>query len=293
MNHELEFTGERMVPLSGVHYGVTEHLHRYAIALELTKGKNVLDIACGEGYGSFLISKVANSVIGVDISEEAIHHAAQKYQRDNLKYLVGSADQIPVADHSVDIVVSFETLEHHDKHDEMFLEIKRVLKSDIGILLMSSPEKNIYGQIDGDNQFHIKEITLKEFKLLVSKYFSNSSFFNQQLVHGSLLTPLEESETSGFESFNGTYSSIQKGLRKDYYYYNQPFFNIVVASDGKIEYNRTSFFDGADVITSFLKGKDDLNTKILNTKSYKIGNFIVSGFLKVPFVSKWFKKGSK
>ena len=136
---ELNFTGERYVP--GIKGDIEiEHLHRYALALELSKGKNVLDIASGEGYGSYLLSMLAKSVVGVDISKEAILHSSMKYIKSNLTFLCGSADRIPCESHSFDLVVSFETIEHHDKHEEMLQEIKRVLKPD-GILILSSPEK--------------------------------------------------------------------------------------------------------------------------------------------------------
>jgi 2-polyprenyl-3-methyl-5-hydroxy-6-metoxy-1,4-benzoquinol methylase len=61
-------------------------------------------------------------------------------------------------------VVSFETLEHHDKHDEMFLEIKRILRPG-GLLLMSTPEKLFYTDLPNvQNEFHVKELYLEEFR---------------------------------------------------------------------------------------------------------------------------------
>lgn len=89
----MEFTGERYLPsVNGeIKY---EHLHRYALCLEFVKGKTVLDIASGEGYGSALLAKVAQSVIGVDISEEAVEYATKQYYTyENLKFLVGSVNQ--------------------------------------------------------------------------------------------------------------------------------------------------------------------------------------------------------
>ena len=85
------------------------------------------DIACGEGYGSSLLSQTASSVAGVDISADAVAHASEAYHRDNLSFLVGSCAAIPLAAASVDIVVSLDTLEHLEQHEEMFREIKRVL----------------------------------------------------------------------------------------------------------------------------------------------------------------------
>src|SRR5688572_26531054 len=111
MANDLEFTGERFVPSEQGEIWL-EHFHRYALVLELAKGKDVLDIACGEGYGAMLLARTAKSTLGVDISAEAINHASGKYQAPGLHFTVGSATDIPLADASVDLVVSFETLEH-------------------------------------------------------------------------------------------------------------------------------------------------------------------------------------
>ncbi len=125
---ELPWTGERLVPY---HTGDTaiEHLHRYAFAREYVYGKNVLDIACGEGYGSHLLSNVAASVIGVDISADVVAHARRKYgEGDRVTFREGSCAAIPLPDTSVDAVVSFETLEHIAEHEVMLGEVKRVLR---------------------------------------------------------------------------------------------------------------------------------------------------------------------
>ncbi|HEY0465678.1 MAG TPA: methyltransferase domain-containing protein, partial [Polyangiaceae bacterium] len=73
----LAWTGERFTP--EVH-GVIEleHVHRYLLARELVKGKRVLDIACGEGYGSALLASVAREVTGVDVAPECIAHASKR-----------------------------------------------------------------------------------------------------------------------------------------------------------------------------------------------------------------------
>lgn len=102
--------------------------HRYLRPVTYANGKDVLDIACGEGYGSSMLADVAKSVIGVDIAEEAIAHASTQYAASNLAFRQGNAAEIPLEDASVDLVVSFETIEHHDRHEDMLREIKRVLR---------------------------------------------------------------------------------------------------------------------------------------------------------------------
>ena len=118
----LEWTGERYLP--GIKGSIAlEHLHRYAMACQFAKGKNVLDIASGEGYGSVMLSKVAQRVIGIDISKETIIYATERYGTENLDFSVGSCDAIPLKDSSMDLIVSFETIEHHDQHLAMLAEI--------------------------------------------------------------------------------------------------------------------------------------------------------------------------
>jgi ubiquinone/menaquinone biosynthesis C-methylase UbiE len=235
-NSELPWTGERLVP-SLFNYGAIDHLHRYAIAISIIQGKKVLDIASGEGYGSYLMAEFANNVIGVDISSEAIEHSREKYKRQNLTYKLGSADSIPVEDNTIDVVVSFETIEHHDKHVEMLQEIKRVLKPD-GMLIMSSPDKLNYSDIPKyNNPFHIKELFREEFRSLIKQFFSNAVFLNQKSVFGSLIVP--ENSTGDFSEFKGDYSRINnfEGLQS-------PIYNICIASQNSLPSFGPSFFCG-------------------------------------------------
>ena len=168
MNAPLPWTGERYVPEIGGPIEL-EHLHRYMLAASLVRGKRVLDIASGEGYGSDLLALSARSVFGVDISEEAVAHAGSRYRRPNLEYRVGSAADIPIADASVDAVVSFETIEHHDQHEKMLAEIKRVLAPG-GLLVMSSPNRHYYSVVPNySNPYHVKELFTEELDRLAQE----------------------------------------------------------------------------------------------------------------------------
>ena len=160
-----------------------EHLHRYAMARELVRGKVVLDIACGEGYGSALLSMVAGSVVGVDISENVIQHAQETYSNANLRFFTGSCSNIPVEDGTIDVVVSFETIEHHSEHEEMMAEIKRVLRPK-GVLIISSPDRYEYSVVPGyTNPYHVKELTREEFESLRAVSGSDPSPTRPVLSH--------------------------------------------------------------------------------------------------------------
>ena len=184
---DLEFTGERYVPGDAKGDIELEHQHRYLLARELVSGKMVLDIASGEGYGSYLLASVATKVVGVDISQHAIKHAQAKYSAENLTFRQGSCADIPLIDASVDVVVSFETIEHHAEHEAMMTEIKRVLRPN-GFLIISCPDKYEYSDKPNyRNEFHIKELYRDEFLNLLKGFFKNHCIYGQRVVYGSLV----------------------------------------------------------------------------------------------------------
>lgn len=193
----LNYTGERFVPgIDGVIEA--EHMHRYILACDLATVRNVLDVASGEGYGSNLLAHTAASVIGVDISTKAVEHARMTYRRPNLEFRVGDCAQLPVDTASIDLVVSFETIEHHDQHEAMLAEIARVLKPD-GLLIISSPNKLTYSDIPGQhNRFHVKELYLDEFEALLHRGFPNVALYGQRVEMSSIITSLQ-AEQAPFE----------------------------------------------------------------------------------------------
>jgi SAM-dependent methyltransferase len=187
----LPFTGERFTPecVREIWY---EHWHRYAFARRLVQGKRVLDCACGEGYGSALLSDAAAEVVGVDIDAAAIAHAAERYgSRANLRYEQGDATALEIADARFDVVVCFETLEHVEKQAEMLAGFARVLTDD-GILLVSSPDKHEYSEVSGfKNEFHVRELYRDELLDLLKPHFANVRLYGQKLVFNSAIVALD------------------------------------------------------------------------------------------------------
>ena len=248
----LPWTGERYVPeLEGEIQ--LEHVHRYFLARELAKGKDVLDIASGEGYGANLLAEIASSVIGVDISAEAVRHAQNKYRRKNLDFRVGTCSKIPLENFSIDLVVSFETLEHHDEHELMMLEIKRVLRPG-GILIISSPDKKEYTDLSGQkNQFHVKELYRKDLENLLKEHFKYQELFGQRVQTGSYVAPLDSSLATKFQTFRG---SLQKPERHDGM--DRALYFIALASDQVLPPFPIGLFEGSSVLAQ----KDALIDKL-------------------------------
>ncbi len=232
MAHDaLKPDGERFLPqFSGIIE--LEHYHRYFIALKLVDGKDVLDIASGEGYGSEILSRYSRSVVGVDISPEAVAHAKAHYVHENLQFVQGSATSIPLTDKSVDVIVSFETIEHLAEHDSMMSELKRVLRAD-GFLIISSPNKLIYtDRANFANPFHVHELYTPDFLRLTSRYFTHTRHYGQRVTTGSVIANADSAEPFT------TYAAADeaKGVPDQMY-------DIIVASDVDLPELGASIFE--------------------------------------------------
>lgn len=188
------FTGERFVPGIEDAELEAEHYQRYYSVLPLVKDKVVLDAACGEGYGTHILSMNAASVNGIDINEDAINRAKEKYQnKENINFLAGSVDKLPFPDRSIDVVISFETIEHISEELQFkFLgEIARVLKED-GVLVMSTPNKKIYSDLyEYHNEFHVKEFYGNEFYAFLKSRFQFVRFYDQYFEVVSVIDKAE------------------------------------------------------------------------------------------------------
>lgn len=213
MTSQLDFTGERFVP--GIPGEIAhEHWHRYAFARRFVAGRRVLDVACGEGYGSALLAAVAGEVTGVDIAEEAIAHARATYAAvANLRYVQASAAELPLPDASVDVVVSFETIEHLPQADQprMIAEIARVLVPG-GIVVMSAPNPVEYSQARNyRNPFHTHEPSRDELGALLAQFFPAQRWLHQRRWFGSAIWNQAAEGTAALaaEAWQGDASRIE------------------------------------------------------------------------------------
>jgi 2-polyprenyl-3-methyl-5-hydroxy-6-metoxy-1,4-benzoquinol methylase len=151
---------ERMVPEKAHGRIFWEHIARYRFAKDFVRGKRVLDIACGEGYGASSLAKAgAASVVGVDIADDVCEHARRKYGIDAR---TGDAQAIPLPNRSVDMIVSFETIEHVASPAAFLQECARVL-APAGTLIVSTPNRPVYSGESSQNPFHQVELDEDEF----------------------------------------------------------------------------------------------------------------------------------
>jgi SAM-dependent methyltransferase len=145
--------GERCYLSQTKNRTIEDHLARYNFFVDFVRGKKVLDIACGEGYGCEIIKNGgAKEVWGADNDSETIERARQKYS--GIDFIASEATKTPFADDFFDAVISFETWHHLDEYGKFIPEISRILKPG-GLLILSVPnEKVIYL-----NPFHKKFLT--------------------------------------------------------------------------------------------------------------------------------------
>lgn len=182
---------ERLIPgrADWRHYGL-QHLQRYQFALERVRDHRVLDLACGVGYGSFVLSQAAASCLGIDLSPEAIALAQDSYRRTNLSYRVGDATAPLAADGSFDAVVSFETIEHL-RDPRAFLANMHRLLAPRGLLLVSAPNTLQFSRAPRPrpNEFHLSEPDYTEFVGWLDSWFEIREEWEQSPVLPTLLRP--------------------------------------------------------------------------------------------------------
>lgn len=180
---EINFS-ERCYPDISSKRVLADHLARYEFVKDFVKDKIVLDIACGEGYGSDMLKKAgAKEIYGVDNDRSIIERAKQKYQ--GINFVISEATRIPFEDDCFDVVISFETWHHLDNYQNFISEMHRILKPN-GLLIISVPnEKIIYL-----NPFHKKFLTefyrinfdKGKIKKYLKNYFVIKNWYGQRFV---------------------------------------------------------------------------------------------------------------
>jgi ubiquinone/menaquinone biosynthesis C-methylase UbiE len=198
-----------------------EHWHRYHFALPLAAGRRVADAACGEGYGSALLATAAKQVTGIDVAADVVAMARRRYGSvPNLEFVEGRCESLPLAPGSIDLLVSFETLEHLAKPETLVAEAARVLGS-TGLFVVSTPNKEVYtDQRAYENPHHLKELSRDEFEQALAARFEAVELFAQRVDSYSAIWPAnrEPGRARLIQTDNQDPAHVEKGLADPMYW---------------------------------------------------------------------------
>ena len=154
----LPLTGERTVPgIPAENYWFRRHEAAYEFALGHVHG-DVLEVGCGEGYGTALLADAAASITGVEYDLATVEHARRRYPQAG--FVHGNLAALPVADASVDVLATLQVIEHVWDHPQFVRECRRVLRAG-GLLLVTTPNRLTFspGRDTPLNPFHTVEFT--------------------------------------------------------------------------------------------------------------------------------------
>jgi ubiquinone/menaquinone biosynthesis C-methylase UbiE len=172
---------------------MAEHINRYVFASGFCRGKAVLDVACGTGYGSEILRSCgAEECIGADVSKNAVAYAAKYYS--DCPFVVADAAQMGFCRDTFDVICSFETIEHIEKYEQYLLELKNLLRPG-GLFIISTPLKEAWSPYGNKsaNMFHVKEFSQKEFCSVIGDLFQIVGLYGQGLcsIRRFVLYPYE------------------------------------------------------------------------------------------------------
>ena len=168
----LHLTGERTLPdVPEENYWYRRHLAVYEWIAARAHGRRVVDLACGEGYGSAVLARTAASVVGVDANPEAFEHARLKYTRPGLAF---ERDMIETWTGDVDCVVFLQTVEHVQDPDAVLARLRDLVGPE-GVAYVSTPNVLTLapaGEQRSGNPWHVREYRPEEYRALCERHFS-------------------------------------------------------------------------------------------------------------------------
>jgi SAM-dependent methyltransferase len=196
----LPLTGERTLPdVPEENYWFRRHLAVYEWIANRVAGLRVVDMACGEGYGSDRLAQAAASVVGVDANPEAHEHARLRYVRPNLRF---ERDLVESFAEPCDAVVFLQTIEHVEDPGAI-LEHFQSMSGPDGVAYVSTPNLLTLapsGAEKSDNPWHIREYRAEEFRELCEAHFSRVEMLG--LFHARKLRAHELALRLGWDSIH-------------------------------------------------------------------------------------------
>jgi 2-polyprenyl-3-methyl-5-hydroxy-6-metoxy-1,4-benzoquinol methylase len=203
----LALTGERTLPdVPEENYWYRRHLVVYEWIRSRVAGLKVIDMACGEGYGSGVLGAAAREVVGVDANPEAFAHASARYTTGNVRF---ARDLVETFDEPADAVVFLQTIEHVQNPDEILERFKTITSgSSSPLVIVSTPNLLTLapeGAEKSENPWHVKEYRPEEFLKLCRDHFGTVEMYG--LFHARRLKVHE------FAIKKLGWDSIHRGLR--------------------------------------------------------------------------------
>jgi 2-polyprenyl-3-methyl-5-hydroxy-6-metoxy-1,4-benzoquinol methylase len=206
----LRLTGERTLPdVPEENYWYRRHLAVYEWIGARVIGRRVVDMACGEGYGSEVLSRSAATVVGVDANPEAHEHARLRYRRENLRF---ERDLVESFAEACDDVVFLQTIEHVQDPGAILEHFKAMLEPG-GVAYVSTPNLLTLappGAAKSDNPWHVKEYRAEEFRALCATHFPRVEVLG--LFHARKLRAHELALRLGWDA-----AHARLGLTKPFY----------------------------------------------------------------------------
>ena len=169
----LHLTGERTLPdVPEENYWFQRHLAVYEWIAERAHGRRIVDLACGEGYGSAVLGRTAASVVGVDANPEAFEHARLKYTGGTVRF---ERDMVETWTGDVDCVVFLQTIEHVQDPGAV-LDRLRELVGPGGVAYVSTPNVLTLAPAGAErsgNPWHVREYRPEEYRELCERHFAH------------------------------------------------------------------------------------------------------------------------
>jgi 2-polyprenyl-3-methyl-5-hydroxy-6-metoxy-1,4-benzoquinol methylase len=211
----LELTGERTLPdLPEENYWFRRHLVVYDWIASQVGAKSVVDMACGEGYGTEVLARTAKSVIGVDANPEAYEHAKVKYENDRVTIVRDLIESYRPAEKQ-DVVSFLQTIEHVQDPAAVLRHFASLLTPG-GRVFVSTPNLLTLapeGAEKSDNPWHVKEYKPHEFRELCQEVFADVKIYG---VHHARKLRLHELAIR-----HGGWDSVHKGLKISKLFYDR------------------------------------------------------------------------
>ena len=203
----LELTGERTLPDVPVeNYWFRRHLAVYEWIAARCAGLDVVDMACGEGYGTGMLARHARRVTGVDANPDAFEHASAKYTQAGVRFV---RDLIETYIEPCDAVVFLQTIEHVKEPEKVLAHFKAMAStayvSTPNLLTLAPP-----GAEKSDNPWHLREYRVREFRALCESVFDRVELYG--VFHARKLRVHELALRAGWD---GMHSAL--GITKSFY----------------------------------------------------------------------------